>query len=253
MNKLISVGLTSLLIAVGFAASGHSQTYFVSTPMSGDVDMDVYYELNGFPKQVVGNSVGFGTLNDTLYYDPASNTIRQVGNVTMDSSGFTAQFAVYQDILTSPTLTTLTGQVSITESVGTISFDTGVEPINSNFGFELPVTGSYTFDTGGAEYTGTFSYNLDVGYGSINVSSVTSTTLTFSGSGVQGGSAGPFLGSVMASNGFYLAMAVGSDDTTYDANWSIPSVMAEAIPEPSTFLLLLLAASSLLFLRARRR
>lgn len=260
MNKRISVGLTSILLALGFAASGRCQTYFVSTPVSGNCDLDVNY-FNPEATQWgpgFGGSVSYGTLDDTLYYDPMSNTLRQVGTITLNPGTFSTQFTAY-NWNGDNTSTMLTGLVSVSLTIGTISFDTGVisASLNGNFNLPylvIPITGSYTLDTGGDEYTGVLSYDppipaMDVTY----ISSVTSTSLTFSVSGEAQENKLPVLASVTASNGFDLILIGGGNDGGYYGGWSVPPVTAQAIPEPSTLLLLLLGASSLMALRPRWR
>ncbi len=171
----------------------------------------------------------------------------------MSASAVSLQFAFGEDYGTN----TLSGQVSVSLTLGTISFDTGVVPAmgdGNNFadGVSIPITGSYTLDTGGDDYTGPLNYSLEL-TGYTRISSVTSTALAFSQWSVPGFGDGPYVASLTASNGFQLDMRAGANDNTYYYSWQYGPITADVVPEPSSLLLLVLGATSLTLLHMRER
>jgi hypothetical protein len=253
-TKALNLGLVAvvcLLIAFGFVVTGHCQTYFVSTPVSGYCSVDVM----NFDGQPTGRGAGFfatfGTLNETLYYDSVANTLRQVGSITVSpTSTVNLQFAAMGQMVGT---NWLTAQVSVSlQLAGPISFETPAKGGNLS-AFSFPVTGSWTLDTGGDEYTGPLNYSLEVWF-TTEISSVTSTSLTFSQRTFMPHETGPSLGGVIASNRFRLNLRGGIGDGTYDTSWSVGPVTAVVVPEPSTWSMLAMGAVGLLGgLRLRRR
>ncbi len=77
MSKRIRIRLALLLISFGFVVSGYCQTYFVSTGVGGSCQLAMNDQTGDNPG--IGTNVSFGTLNETLYYDPVNDTLRQVG------------------------------------------------------------------------------------------------------------------------------------------------------------------------------
>jgi hypothetical protein len=192
----------------------------------------------------------FGTLNDTLYYNPVANTLQQVGSVPVNPGAADLGFADNRP-------GNLTGHVNVSLTLGSISFDStltgngggGVE----YFGIflQIPVTGSYTFTTGGLEYTGPVNYTLNMPVVT-EISSVTLTSLTFSQMQFESGEIGPYVASVTASNGFGISLYAGADDGTYDVSWATGPIVIE-VPEPGGSSLLVLGATGLVFLLMRRQ
>jgi hypothetical protein len=246
--------LPFLLAASGFVAPAHCQTYSVSAPMTGYCEVDMEDAAGGGDPSMApwtGKHLNFGTLNETLYYDPVADTLEEVGSVSVSNSEVELAFADAEYISSGTTQLFVTGQVSVGLTIGTIAFDDTSGGTNNDIvGLNIPITGSYTFTTGGDEYTGPLNYSLYVPLYT-TVSSVTSTSLTFSASepGPFGAGNASYLTNFTASNGFRVALRPTANDDTYYYDVSVGPVTAELVPEPSSFLLVALGAAGLTYLR----
>jgi len=258
----------SLVIALGFLGTAHSQIYFVSTPVSGYVQLAVE-DAAGSTSAYGSGTAGFGGLSDTVYLDMNDDTIREVGSVSLAGSGsFT--FNDGRIVNGSNGLQLVNATVTVSLNVpSALSFDTGVQPllwIPAIQGYEftatlgsVPVTGNYSVVTGGQTYTGSLNYNLYTGMLLIFQQVTTAGYPSFiTLSGLNGGELqhpGPQLVYFTALDGLNIQLQAGEQDGTYSYGWNLNPLDIEAylIPEPSSLALLALGACTLAALHRRRR
>jgi len=255
-------------MTLGVLQTARSQIYFASTPVNGYVQLAVEDAAGSTSAYGSGNA-GFGILNDTVYLDLTADTIREVGSVSLGGSGsFT--FDDGRIVHGSGGLQFVDANVTVTLNVpSALSFDTGFQPLlwvpaiqsyefTASLG-SLPVTGNYSVVTGGQTYTGPLSYNLFTGmlllFQQVSTSGYPAfVTLT----GLEGGELqqpGPQLVYFTALNGLDIELQAGEQDGTYSYGWNLnpTQVMADLIPEPSTFLLLGFGAMTLCAFLKRQR
>ena len=183
---LLLITMKSLLaraLALAFLFASEAQTqavlvYEVSTPVSGSMQLGITDTAGGPHLPGGAAPVSFGTLQATVYFDPIAGTLRQVGYVPL---------IVQNLIVLNETRTingeTVPGVLTINQSfaIDRFNFDTGAQPLlfdsathahlgtltgPDNFGVFGPlprVNASYSLLTGGATYSGLFSYQLTQG------------------------------------------------------------------------------------------
>jgi hypothetical protein len=252
INKPRAALLTFMLI--GFASLGtvRAQTYYYSTPVLGSRDSGSGYQEIPFadtghagdPGRLFSgltSTLSFGTVNGTLAYNPVASTMHLSGNVSISYDTFSSSFNDNQMVGGS----LVPAQVSVSYSIGNVnngvlSFDSGV--VQHQFGsttqwginLQLPISGNYSFATGGQTYNGVFSYTLNLPT-ILNLQSVSSSSLNFSQDTSTGGESLIVpLAQVSADNGAQLNLTARdpSDGDTF-ISWHQDNVTAE-VPEPGS-------------------
>jgi|ERR1035437_2164960 hypothetical protein len=77
----IAYTVSLLIVGLGIPMSGNCQVYTLSTPISGSLSMSVQ-DLNGLAGSSGQFYFTFSNLTETVYLDPAAETIRQVGVIS---------------------------------------------------------------------------------------------------------------------------------------------------------------------------
>ena len=236
--------VATLILGLG-QVTGHSQTYFYSGPVSGYTEVDL--SPNGYGSG--GFNTFFGTLTETLYYDPVAQTLQEVGSVTVNPAS--GSFNIVGSSFVYP-YTGEYGSATVTVgNNGSFSFDhttSDVTPGGSGEGgssqaleLHVPVSGSGIYN--GQAFAGSWNIDLPV---FARISALSPTSLTFS----EFKAPLPF--------GFHgVPVVPGTDlydaisDGTYYWSWELDSAVATAVPEPNSLSLLGLGLSALAFLRRR--
>jgi hypothetical protein len=261
INKPRAALLTFMLI--GFASPGtmRAQTYYFSAPViaaqgKGNGYQEIPFADGGNPNSGPFNNNGngggkypgfssdlsFGTVNGTLVYNPAASTMRLLGNVAISYDTFGSSFNDNQMVKGS----LVPAQVGVNYSVGNVnngvlSFDSGVvQPMNGStarwqMNMQLPISGNYSFTSGGQTYNGAFNYTLNLGT-TLSLQSASSGSLNFSQDTVPDAeSLAISLAQVDAGNGSQMNLFATdpSDGQTY-VSWHVDNITAEA-PEPGSF------------------
>jgi hypothetical protein len=237
-RTLIIVAVLSLGLA---PVTGHSQTqsYFYSGPVSGfeqvGLTPDTTMQVN------TGFLVVFGTVTETLNYNPVAQTLQEVGSVTISPSS-SGTFNLLGDSTGFPGTQPVLGSASLAVgNNGCFSFDytyslpSGPQAPLGNLGILMPVAGTANYQ--GQNMAGTWDLVVPA-YPTIIA--VTPSSLTFS----EGDGGTYLLPGPQAMPG----LVGGVDNDTYYASWNVSGV-ATAIPEPSSLALLGLGLSALAFLR----
>ena len=184
--------------------------------------------------------ISVNTLNETVYYDPIAQTVRQVGSVSLNApTDVTLSFNDVQVVGGNPQTATVAVDFSLPSI---LSFDSGVEPLNDgNAQFTPPsilLTGNYSILANNQTLTGSFGYSLDFQTSLTEVSDVTPTSLVISQSPSYYDFSAPEIASgITAANDMVFNLVGGISDGTYLSTWSLGPVTAAAVPEPGSPLL----------------
>jgi len=228
-------------------ATAHCQTqaYYYSGPVSGWTEVN----LNPAGHGEGGFGPTFGTITETLYYDPTAQTLEQVGSVTVSPS--TASFNMQGDPIFDPNESgsaTLTvgngGSISFDNTFGEVAIGSGVRGLDFLL---VPVSGSGTYN--GQAFSGSWNFQILL---SAEISAITPTSLTFSEFQWPNGNLGPGSYGVMQGQIDVIPgtdLGDGRDDGAYYYSWQENDVVATAVPEPDSLALLGLGLSALAFLR----
>ena len=241
INRTLPI-VATLILGLGQVTES-SQTYFYSGPINGW--MQVALTPGG-----VGNggfTATFGTLTETLYYDPVAGTLEEVGSVTVSPSS--GSFSIDS----ANSLPPESGSATLTVgNDGIIPFDiifAGLgSPSVNNANILVPVSGSGSYN--GQSLAG--SWNLDVQL-LLTSYAVSPTSLTIS----EFQAPNAFPGGIGAGGAQFVIpgtdLATGVNDGTYYYQWGQDSIVAMATPEPNSLTLLILGLSVLAFSRLRLR
>lgn len=176
---------------------------------------------------------------------------------------------------------TVTGQLITGQALtgGALSFDTGVVPLvwdDQLHAFRkainghpplignIPVSGSFSLNTGGQTYAGDFNYNIRDDFQVFSIFATNSnpdllSLRGFGGTTFGNQQAGFYfsdhpggLTNFTAGNGLNLSLFTGASDATDFLTWSAGPANATIVPEPVALPLVSLAAVGWAFVRRRR-
>lgn len=241
--------VVSGVLAMVSAGPAAGQSYSFSAPLQGWSEV----ALSFGPGSVGSMVTTFGTLSETLYYDAATQTLRQVGSVSLSPSGGSFSIGWIQ-----PPSPAATGAANLVIGGGTgqLNFDTGTQPAISGsngdsflWTLELPISGLCSVINNGVTNTGALDYSVELNLiTTILSASPTNLGLTEFGAMSSGGAK-----KVAEVGG--MALFDGSDDNTYHYSWNLSSATATSVPEPGSLAILGLGLlwPALVFRRWRER
>ncbi|MGH7979412.1 MAG: hypothetical protein ACREE6_08550 [Limisphaerales bacterium] len=238
--------LCGLLTAV---AMGHAfgQTY--SYTYSGPSDSWIETDLSFGPGSDGGGGLNFGTLNETLYYNPIAGTLRQVGSVNLNSTCESFAITGFGGFYPG-----LSGKADLTINGGSdeLDFDTGTLLSSGNgslfvWFLNIPVSGTVMVADNGKTDSESVSYTISEPL-LMDVSADDPASLDFSDMEADGGAIGE---SEVANVGGW-PLFDGRDDGTYYCSCSLNSATAMAAPEPGNLTIIAFGAFGLWAVLRRR-
>jgi len=237
-RKLLLLGTLILGLGQGI---GRSQTYYYTGPITGYIDAELTPGGHGQG----GFQATFGTITETLYYDPIAQTLEQIGFITV--SPFNGSF----NITSGPFPIVVMGSATATVgNSGSIPFDitfagAGIGTYSTGPSLLVPVSGSGIYN--GQPFSGNWNLYMNLG---LDISAVSPTSLTFTEHPVSGPSLGESPGQPVIPG---TDLSTGNNDNNYFYSWSQNSIQAMAVPEPDSISLLAFGVSALALLRPRLR
>ncbi len=258
-------------MSLALSSLGQAQVYQFTAPIDGfqEVGASDLGNLGGGAFPGVGFYLDFGTLSETVYYDPTANTLRQVGSFTIATTAKNLSFDETYSVSGNPVPASVSVDYTFNGGNNIISFDTGIQPLNADpttptgastnpsgfLNWAILYTASCTFTTGGQDYYGSFSGTFDFSSGtaiSTYVSQLTSSSLVIEqDQDTYFGSPHP-AASISAANGLTAIIANYVSDGVLYHQYSVTPTTATAVPEPSTLMILSLAAFGLKSIVPRR-
>jgi hypothetical protein len=217
---------------------GHSQTYYYSGPITGFIDAEL--TPNGLGQGGIG--VTFGTVIETLYYNPESQTLEVAGSVALNP--YNGSF----NISSAPFQQPESGSATLTVGdSGSIPFDMTFPSagVGSYSGGNLLISVSGSGIYNGQAFSGNWNLEMNLG---LDISAVSPTSLIFTEHPVSGPGYGASHGEPVIPG---TDLQTGNNDGTYGYSWSQNSIVAVAVPEPNPLSLLALGVSALASLRLR--
>jgi hypothetical protein len=250
MNAKILFGILTGIVVLAMNAFSQIQVYELSAPLNGamsmtaqDVNAPTTSSSSGFFSG--GFELEFNSLSETIYLDPVGGTLRQVGTILYIPTATNIQFEDIQIVpgeSTNPP-TEVSGIVTVTlaPSGGSLSFDTGPQPVTWDpaegvytldgyiWTSGLPMSGSYSLVTGGQTLTGTFSYILAAPWYGVPPYMFSTLTFTDYPSTIQLGGLADFnfmilqqpdiVAEVAATNGFIMKLDPGIVTMPHTGGW----------------------------------
>jgi hypothetical protein len=195
-------------------------TYAFSAPVSAHTTVALSFGSGSLGGE---SQITFGTLNETLYYNPVAGTLRHVGSVTFDPT------SVFFTIFGESFYNNDTGTAFLVINGGNASlpFDSGTLPVNTGFLLSIPVTGLCTVVHNGQTNSGYLNYSFGIPINT-HIYSATSNYLHISEFTAQGAGLGGLAGTI---GGVQLYYGSGGDNTYY-YSWSIDTFAGVATNLP---------------------
>jgi hypothetical protein len=217
MKFTLSLKIAAALILGIFHVRGGVLTYEFSGPVSGGIRVPL--TTGGDEGRGSWGPAVFGTITETLYYDPTAQTLRQVGSVTVSPSSGSFNFVNEGVVLGSATLT-------IGNNNGSFSFDHTASGVQKPFNdlLLLPVSGSGIYL--GKSFSATWNMEMRL---YTQVLAVSATSLTFS----------QLPGNPPSGLGLIFNVVPGTDlydgeDGGYVYDWELGPAVAQALASDTT-------------------
>lgn len=218
------------LLAIGSVSPALGQTYYFSAPISGWSEVDLSFGGGSSGGMVTT----FGTLNETLFYDPSAQTLRQVGSISLSpiSGSFTIEGGPFF-----PSGLAGAANLTIGSGTGALAFDTGTQSAGPGTGqydwsLTLPVSGFCTVVNNGQTNSGTVNYSVELDLAT-TVVSASPTNLFISESATAGA-----IGADRVADVGGVDLYDGTEDNTYYYSWKLNPISATPAPEPGPLSLL---------------
>lgn len=244
-------------IAFQFQLSGRTQTYDYqfSAPINGWFQQGVADPNDNW--RGVGYIFDFGTLSESVYYDPSAGTLQQIGSFTLGSTEFSGSFE--DDKYVNGNLVPGLISVSYTLNNGdnTVSFNSGPQQIGANptLNWSIPFSETITLATGGQNYVDTISGTIPEANDMTSVSQFNPGSIVIS-QGYQNSSmniGGKYYTDFDASDGWSGSIFDGIGDGSLPYYYSVAPITADAAPEPGSLMIFGLGALvGVKFLASRR-
>ena len=248
--KLVSTGLMSLALP----SMGQDYEYQFSAPINGWFQQGAADP--GLDYQGIGQIFNFGTLSETVYYNPTANTIQQVGSFSISPTDFSGSFQDNKSVGGNLIPATVAVNYVLNNGNSIVSFNSGVQPVGVNpaMNWSIPFSESITVTTGGQTYQSLMSGYIPEANTITSVSQFSPSSIVIS-QGYQNSS--EEIGSqydcdISASDGWSAEIVDGIGDGSLSEYYYVSPVTATAVPEPGVDWLAGFA-SVLTILRCQRR
>jgi hypothetical protein len=240
--RFIQIALLSALV-FRFQWSARAQTYVyqVTAPINGWFQQGAADPANYW--KGVGCIFDFGTLSETVCYNPSANTLQQIGSITLGSSGFSGSFEDDKDVGGNLVQGTVSVAYTLNNGNDIVMFNSGVHTIGANptMGWSIPFSETITLTTGGQVYSGTIAGTIPEANDVTSVSQFTPNSIVLS-QGYQNLSmdiGSQFSLNFDAADGWAGRIFDGLGDGSLPYFYSVSPTTAFAVPEPDSLIFVL--------------
>lgn len=254
-SKFLQIAALSAIVLL-FQLSGRAQTYVYqfTAPINGWFQQgaaDPNLNWGG-----VGYTFDFGTLSETVYYNPSADTLQQIGSFTLASTSFSGSFGDSRDFGGSQ----ISGAVSVSYTLNNgndiVSFNSGVQPVGANptLNWSIPFSETITLTTDGQNYQDTITGTIPEANDITSISQFTPNSIVVS-QGYQNISkniGSQYHASFDATDGWSGNIFDGIGDASLPDYYYVAPTTAMAVPEPSSLMIFVLGALGLKLLVSRR-
>ena len=235
MKKLISIiFLCSIVACITLSSLAQDYVYQLTTSIDGWFQQGASDPALNW--QGVGQIFDFGSLSETVYYNPTADTIRQVGSFTLATTTFSGSF---QDNKVVQGVGLVAGVLSVNYTLNdgnsAVYFDSWTQPVGANaaMNWSIPFSETYSLMTGGLVYNGSVSGVIPEANTQTSISQFTPGSIVIS----QGNSVAREIGSLAtwsanAADGWSGVIYDSIGDNSSSENYYVPPVIAYAVPEP---------------------
>lgn len=251
---LLQIAALSVIL-FKFQSSSRAQTYAYqfTAPING-----WFQQGAGDPSdnwKGVGYIFDFGTLSETVYYNPSANTVQQIGSFTLASTGFSGSFE--DDRYIGGNL--VPGMVSVAYTLNNgndiVSFNSGVQQAGSNptMNWSIPFSETITLTSGGQEYVDTITGAIPEANDATSISQFTPNSILIS-QGYQNFSMNigdQYSANFNAPDGWSGPIYDDIGDGSLPYYYSVAPTMALAVPEPDSLMIFVFGALGLKLLASR--
>lgn len=247
--------LAATFVGCALSCPGQGYEYQFTAPITGSFQQGACDPSMGF--KGTGYSFYFGTLLETVYYNPTANTLQQIGSFTLTSTSFSGAFEDDKTGQNSAIPATVSVDYLLNGGNNTVSFNSGVQPISANpaLNWSIPFTEAITVTTGGESYSDLLSGSIPEANTITSISQFSPGSIVIS----QGhpGSMNIYDPSlqytVSAADGWSSTIVDGIGDASLPENYQLGPVTAYAVPEPGGLAMFLPGVFGLMFFFWRRR
>jgi hypothetical protein len=254
MNKSKFLALATIFINITLSSPGQDYEYQFTAPITGQFQQGAWDLSYG---QGIGQLFYFGTLTETVYYNPTANTLDQIGSFTLSATEFSGSFQDNKVISGSVIPATVSVVYILNGGNSTVSFNSGFLSVGANpaMDWSIPFTESITVTTGGQNYSDILSGSIPEGNTITSISQFTPESIVLS-QGYNSDYAQIFDSSdvdiVSASDGWFGDIFDGVDDGSLIETYNVGPVTANAVPEPGSWTMFSLGGFGLMIAFRRR-
>jgi hypothetical protein len=256
MKKSGFLVLAATFMSSALSSPGQDYEYQFTAPINGQFQQGAADPGNSW--QGIGQLFDFGTLTETLYYDPTANTLQQTGSFTLSATTFSGSFED-DKVISGGALVPATVLVTYTLNNGnsSVSFNSGVLSVGANpaMNWSIPFTEAITVMTGGQSYDSVLSGNISEANTITSLSEFTPGSVVIS-QGIPNNSENIYdpnlVDTVTAADGWSANIYDAVSDGYLGESYYVDPVTAYAVPEPGTLMMFSVGAFGLKFIFRRQ-
>jgi hypothetical protein len=256
MKKSTFLILAAIFMCFAWSSSGQDYEYQFTAPITGQFQQGAADPRNSW--QGIGQLFDFGTLTETLYYNPTANTLQQMGSFTLSATTFSGSFEDNK-ITSGGSLVPATVLVTYTLNNGnsTVSFNSGVLLVGADpaMNWSIPFTEAITVMTGGQSYDSVLSGNISEANTITSISEFTPGSVVIS-QGIPDSSVNIYdpnlVDTVNAADGWSANIYDAAGDGYLGESYYVNPVTAYAVPEPGTLIMFSAGAFGLMLIFRRQ-
>ena len=259
---LQSMLVSGIVLEFGLRVRAQSYMYQFTAPINGWFQQGAADPagLNGVgpgPWGGIGNIFDFGSLSETILYNPTASTVQQMGSFTLDSTGFTGSFEDDKNVNGSLVPGLISVSYTLNNGNDIVSFNSGVQPVGENptLNWSIPFSETITLATGGQYYVDTISGSIPEANDITSISQMTPGSVVISQGyrNINMNIGNQYCVGFNASDGWSGTIFDGIGDGSLPYYYSVSPITAYAVPEPGSVTMFVMGALGIFALRRKKQ